>query len=125
MGWLNVSINAVILFIYILLIIIISLYDEDNRKEDVILKYFMITVVAIIALLTFTSIYVQWTAVGATVVSGIQGRYFISLLVPFLLFVRPKNMMIKGSKSNVKYIYMTAIGINVCVAITLLYKYLI
>ena len=125
MGWLNVSINAVILFIYILLIIIIPLYDEDNRKEDIVLRYFMIAVVAIIALLTFTSIYVQWTAVGATVVSGIQGRYFISLLVPFLLFIRPKNMMINGSESNVKYIYMTAIGINVCVAITLLYKYLI
>ena len=96
-----------------------------NIEEDIVLKYFMIVVVLIIILLTFTSIYVQWTAVGDTTVSGIQVRYFISLLVPFLIFSKSKNIIIRDNENNIKYIYMAAIGVNICVFITLLYRYLI
>ena len=124
MGWLDVYINTSIMYIYAVLIIIISLYDENNIEEDIVLKYFMI-VVLIIILLTFTSIYVQWIAVGDTTVSGIQGRYFISLLVPFLIFSKSKNIIIRENENNIKYIYMAAIGVNICVFITLLYRYLI
>ena len=52
---------------------------------------FVVTFLTIV-LLIFTSLYIQWTAVGAPVIDGVQGRYFlpILLLVPIAL-CRGKN----------------------------------
>ncbi len=41
--------------------------------------------------LTFTSLYLQWTAVGAYAVDGIQGRYFIPLLLPIATIFMTKG----------------------------------
>lgn len=45
--------------------------------------------------LIFTSLYVQWTPVGSGVIDGVQGRYFLPVLLPALLVLR-------GSKARKK-----------------------
>src|SRR5699024_12842862 len=40
-------------------------------------------------LLVFVTLYGQWTPVGYRLIEGIQGRYFLPLIFPFLLAVKP------------------------------------
>ena len=47
------------------------------------------------ALLIIGAMYISWTGVGAEVVEGVQGRYFIPLLPLLLLCVSMKQNYIK------------------------------
>ncbi len=63
----------------------------SQRNETLELKKYdrlvFVGVFVSVVLLIFTSLYIQWTAVGADVISGIQGRYFlpIMMLVPVMI----------------------------------------
>lgn len=56
-----------------------------QRDESIELKRFdrivFICVFMAIVLLIFTSLYLQWTAVGSPIIDGIQGRYFLPILI--------------------------------------------
>ena len=58
------------------------------RRKDKRLALFLITV---IFLLINTSLYVQWTAVGASMIDGIQGRYFVPFLCLLPFFFRKRS----------------------------------
>ena len=71
---------------YAVAIILFAQRDESVKlkKYDrtIFLSIFVVIMVGI-----FTSLYMQWTAVGAEVIDGIQGRYFlpILMLVPVII----------------------------------------
>lgn len=85
-------------YISLLFIIIISIsykFSIDIKfkiKEKKFIFFIFISTI----LLIFTSLYVQWTPLYNKYINGIQGRYFIPvlLLVPFL-FINTKNNKIK------------------------------
>ncbi|MBQ3474593.1 MAG: DUF2142 domain-containing protein [Bacilli bacterium] len=71
-----------------------------NNKERIIYLFIPITII----LLIFTSLYVQWTPLKNDVIIGIQGRYFIPILifVPliFIGLFKKKNIKFDESKIN-------------------------
>lgn len=62
---------------------------EFNNKE----KSFITLIILSIVFLTFTSLYIQWTYPQTDYVMGVQGRYFIPLLVPLscIFMIRKKE----------------------------------
>ena len=54
--------------------------------------------------LTFTGLYVQFTAVKAEKIRGLQGRYFIPLLLPVGVFLT-RNKMQTGGKRVGEYLF--------------------
>lgn len=59
-----------------------SIYKLNIKQKIIIL----ITFLAIIALI-FTALYVQWTPLYNPIIEGIQGRYFIPILMLLLILV--------------------------------------
>ena len=88
LGWTNICIAS---FTYVLYgILMLGLLFSQRRpqlKKQQFLKPRDLILIGLIVLAAFglimTSLYIQWTAVGAGTVSGMQGRYLIPLL-PFI-----------------------------------------
>ena len=57
-----------------------------------------------ISLFIFLGLYMGWTKTGADIIDGVQGRYFIPILIlPFLCLIQ-KGKYIKFKYINVIYI---------------------
>ena len=91
--------------------------DEALKLRKIDRGVFVFVFVTIV-LLIFTSLYIQWTAVGAAVIDGVQGRYFlpILLLIPIMVCrvkTRPSRATLV-SESAVLY-YSLYINVLACV----------
>ena len=100
--------------------------DIENEYWNTIDKKIVsIVVLGACILLIFTSLYVQWTPVKSNVIDGIQGRYFIPLLllIPMIATkISDKKIKIteKGESWFEQYLCITMIFINIA-ALTLLF----
>lgn len=100
LGALNVPITPAIWVIVVVLLVYETLTLHDNEKP--IHKYDPIILLSVFlcgSALIFTSIYVQWTAVGSQFIEGIQGRYFtpiIAMLAFSIMLFRQKLLTSAG-----------------------------
>lgn len=90
----------------------------DKRENEPRLKWTSkVTIIGIIFTITcliWTALYVSFTPVGADVISGVQGRYFIPLLVPGLIlfnFSKIENHV--NEKTYSKIIQISAFTLTV------------
>ena len=74
-------------------------------------------------MLILTSLFIQWTTVGNTKIEGIQGRYFIPLLLPLSILMNNTNISIKkGIKiSTITYLL---IFINIYALMSIFFAHL-
>ena len=85
----NIRLNNVVPIIVGLITIyeiIVSFKNESNCNIRV--SVCLGAVILIILGLTFSSLYVQWTPYKYDMILGIQGRYFIPLILPFSIAVK-------------------------------------
>ncbi|MFV0250421.1 MAG: DUF2142 domain-containing protein [Bacilli bacterium] len=116
----DVNLSLIYIYLYLLILIIILLFDS-NKKIDKSDKFMMLFVIIACMLLMFTSLYVQWTYLKSNIIDGVQGRYFIPLLLPlaFLLNIKVKSNIIKE-----KYIHLLIIFINFYALMTLFFNHI-
>ena len=83
--------NIIFLMSFAIFVVLFVQRDETLNIKVFDRIVFLITFLSIV-LLIFTSLYIQWTVVSAPIIDGVQGRYFlpILLLVP-LIICRKKN----------------------------------
>ena len=80
------------------LIIFTALTDTYGERDGKMLqlklnqKIFLGLVVLGAAVMTWVALYVAFTPVGLTQINGVQGRYYIPLLVPFFLLFRSSKI---------------------------------
>lgn len=72
-------------YVCILIIAICVICDNQQIKKSFKLTQFLIF--AGTTVLICSALYAQWTPVGAAQINGLQGRYFIPIILPFALFV--------------------------------------
>jgi uncharacterized membrane protein len=94
LGWFDIPIHAWITLVYTIAVIFLAICDNKygvhfGKKR----KGIMILVSLIIAVLIFSSIYIQYNRVGNSIVEGIQGRYFMPIAL--LLFYLLNNKFVK------------------------------
>ena len=89
-------------------LILLSLMSCCSFAEEKIpckkVKVVLGIVVLFVTVLTFTGLYVQFTAVKAEKIRGLQGRYFIPLLLPVGVFLT-RNKMQTGGKRVGEYLF--------------------
>ena len=94
------------------IIILLSDCNVNAREQLAIPIYFKIIALFVcfgIISLSFLAMYVNWTSildgygVGASSISGVQGRYFIPLLIPLALLLFPKKVRYKLNTNNIYY----------------------
>ena len=92
LGPYKITVSEIIPILFYGLLIISPFLEKNkfelNRKQR--LMFFLVFLM--IYVLVETGLYVCWTSVGANIIEGISGRYFIPIfvLIP-MLFIRKKN----------------------------------
>lgn len=118
-GWINV-------IAYIIIFIIIVLFDKDIKdKLDKKMKITISIVLFIICGLIYTSIYMQWSTLKNYYINGVQGRYFVELLLPFMLVLGQNKLVKESGKINlVKVITYSGVLLNTVAILTAVITYI-
>lgn len=126
LGTLSISISGFVWISLLILLVyeILNVNTELELRRSDIVCYWMIVLggCALIA----TSLYVQWTPYKSGYIDGIQGRYFIPLLMPLLLPVTYRKRMVIGEDTTetIGYLYFIIVFLEGMALIDIL-KYFI
>ena len=82
LGWLTIPLPRAVIVMIILLLVVVAATAGPRLTRAQRIAALIVAVASIITV--ELSEYISWTAVGASVVEGVQGRYFIPIL-PLLL----------------------------------------
>ena len=111
MGWLNIEISRVVIIMFVILLALSPFLEENeiknNRKEKIwnLIIFFGTYILIVLAA------YLSWTTVGADKVMGVQGRYFLPIIILPLISLCDKDRYVKFK--NIKYILpIICIGLN-------------
>lgn len=115
---LNVPVSTIVIMAY-LIMMALHFLPQNKEKADKILKTVFSIIIISVAVLISTSIYLQWTAVYEMAISGIQGRYFIALMLP-LYFVM--NNSESGGEPDALSVnsYSVVVLANMCACVSIL-----
>ncbi len=110
----------------ILLFVFEILFDEKLKinlemKAKVIISIISLAIIGLI----FTSLYVQWSPLKWFFVDGIQGRYFLQLLLPLTILLAQNNLVKQKGNINLKSIITyTGIILNMVILMEIVLKYI-
>ena len=132
LGYFDVSTDILMIFttganlIYVCVTSSLVLPYKVTTKE--LLQPFVMLAVSVAVSLAFvlTSLYVQWNPVAATYISGLQGRYFLPLMYPFILLIKRKYNKeggLNNDAKNDKGFKFLIVFVNFLVIVTLLVRY--
>jgi uncharacterized membrane protein len=118
-GWLKFPLDFRFVFMYYIVMIIIILSSTNiikNIKSRVCIFVMVIFVVAAIC----GGMYLEWTDYRLPYVIGVQGRYFIPLLIPLFLALIPKKAKL-NIKNETIYTFINIVFIIFIVSILVNY----
>ena len=125
LAWLNVVTVSILIQFYICVLAYKFIVNRTKINVSGVLENGLFwVIVSSVIILVATSLYVHWSPVYSNQVSGIQGRYFISLLLPLYFTINnSKVLMLSGNKTNTVSISIASFicCINVCACISLLF----
>ena len=125
LAWLNVVTVSILIQFYICVLAYKFIVNRTKINVSGVLENVLFgVIVSSVIILVATSLYVHWSPVYSNQVDGIQGRYFISLLLPLYFTINnSKVLMLSGNKTNTVSISIASFicCINVCACISLLF----
>ncbi len=115
------------MFIYPCVVIMTVIFIGNNNEEKIKLDLFTRLVCGFvfiaIAVLIFTSIYVQWTPVKEQFIKGIQARYFLPILILTAIMFDNNKIKIEDKLNRLLLIFAVYINLNVATATLFTYYF--
>ena len=121
LGWLNIYLSSNYLFAYFLVIFFVAFLDKNIKLDSITKKIFVFISISIIILI-FTSLYVQWTPLKNPIINGVQGRYFIPILLMIMLVIKPNKIKLDLVDKE-KYFLILISMINVYSLVIIFYNF--
>lgn len=120
LGWLNIPVCALLAMGYLLILVLQVSGNDDisGIRLDLPVKSILGGVSLLVFALIFVTLYGQWTAYGYDKILGVQGRYFLPLLFPLILALKPKRFA-EGAGETPWGLFLGAWSIDLCVYATL------
>lgn len=101
LGWLEIEIPNIYILLYIILLIYSVVIEKSPYNLKILEKTWILIISLGIIVLVQLAMYISFTPVGVDFVGGVQGRYFIPILIlPLLCMIRKENY-IKTKYPNV------------------------
>lgn len=122
LGWLTIKTNEILLIVlFILLMWKMNIKIVQSNQMEMIQRTVWTVIVVIIVVLTSTSLYIQFTPAYNDVINGIQGRYFLPLLLPVYLMLTGDSM--KNRKKETFGMISSGIVLmtNICICISVIF----
>ena len=106
-GW-NTPYSVIIIMSAMLFV---ATYREDDNKDNKELitkanKIILSLIILVSATLIFVGLYIAWTRTGFNYVEGVQGRYFLPLLLPAVLILGKNKLILKIKNENMKMLML-------------------
>ena len=114
------NLPSVIFIISLAMFAVLFIQRDETLNIKKFDRWVFIAVFCIITLLIFTSLYIQWTAVSAPIIDGVQGRYFlpILLLVPVMFCKKPTKRP-RTTLVSEKMVLSYSVLVNIIALITI------
>ncbi len=98
-GWLDYTLSFYSYLLVFFVIFLSAFYLQKEKIFDNYLKLFISSSLIIVGgiVFLFASMYLTWNQVGATIISGIQGRYFLAYFPVMLIWL---GSLIRGFNTN-------------------------
>lgn len=92
LGWINILVNSVPILIYGFLLGISPILEKNEKQLQKKDKIIFNIVFLIVFVLVLTGMYLINSEVGSNIIEGVQGRYFIPIvLLPLITVIMKKN----------------------------------
>ena len=79
--WFNVSLSPLYLFPSLIIFIMYCYQNREKYHTNKTIRLLSIAILSTITALMFVAMYTSWTKPGETIIDGVQGRYFLPLLL--------------------------------------------
>lgn len=118
LGTYNVKATELLIYpcIALLSILFFSKTEDAKIKFDAFTKIIFAGIFIIIAVLVYTSLYVQWTPVAFPLIIGVQPRYFFPVLIMTAVVFENGFIEIKEKMTRGLLTFLLFFNINVAVA---------
>ena len=91
--WFNITLSPLYIYASFIIFILLCKKFHDTHTISLTLRALSTIIFVIISLAIFTAMYTNWTKPGETLIDGVQGRYFlpILLLIPLIFTTNSKS----------------------------------
>lgn len=98
LGWLNITVHEGSILIYLVLLVISPFLEKHNNELSKKQKLILFMIFLVTLLLIMVALYIGWTKDGEEIIDGVQGRYFIPIIILILLCMcyKEKNVQFKN-----------------------------
>ena len=114
LGWLDIGVPMIKIIGFILLIVLSIFFEKNEVSLSVKQRLWLIGITFAIMVLILMALYVGWTGVGGEIIDGVQGRYFIPIMILPLLCCAMKDNYVKIKNIHV-YMLLAISLLNVSV----------
>ena len=100
LGWLNIGVPQLpLIFGFVMFLLAVNIRDRetDDFQPDGKTKGLIAVLCACSVMLTLLVMALNWTPLSNNYISGVQGRYFLPLLVPAIWLFRTRIVQVDGS----------------------------
>ncbi len=129
LGWLNIAVNSGIIAMVAINLAYVCIHERGvwGNGGSIRPRIWMAGSAACVVAVMYTSLYVQWTGLGKNIIDGLQGRYFLPVLFPFLLSLKNGGQGSDGDAGSRSFCvpYLVMLLTNLLTLVTLLTTYII
>ena len=120
LGWFNIPITSILVFSFAGIFAMSCVYVQGNQDNTLLMKRqkiiigisLILSVAMIVAGMMFS-----WTNIGSPAIEGIQGRYFLPLLLPLVFCLKNTNLTLEKSLDKEMIFAMAWLHVMVFVSV--------
>ena len=118
LGELDINVSLTPIIFYLILLCFTCFLEENKKSFSTKQKIYIMFLSLISIFLVILSIYISWDGVGANIIEGVQGRYFIPIAILIFLCMCKKENFIKIKNVEYKLLIMVCL-LNIAPMVTL------
>ena len=118
LGWLDIMVNRTIVNSFIVILLFAPFLENHKEELNKKHKIWILLLALLTSIIIITGLYITWSPVGGDLALGVQGRYFIPVIILFLLCLCMKDNYIR-IKNIDKWIAIAIGVLNILVLITI------
>jgi len=109
LGWLEIKPSQTLISLYILILLASAIIEKNNYEIKKLEKVWILLICIGVTVLIQLAMYWTFTPLGANFIGGVQGRYFIPIIILVLLCISKKDNYIKIKNPELKMLIIASV----------------
>lgn len=118
LGWLDLQLKSNVIILYLLLFVVSIFFDLEKSKLNNKDRIIMITALIINIAAVMAGLYFNFGDGRGFLIEGVQGRYFIPIIILFFLMLGNKKIELRMENKRL-FLASTLLYIHICAILTI------